>query len=29
VVDAAKFLPVDDSTKGFDNIAGALRCRRR
>ena len=23
-VDATKFLPVDDSTKGFDNIAGAL-----
>jgi mono/diheme cytochrome c family protein len=23
-VDASKFLPVDDSTKGFDNIAGAL-----
>jgi hypothetical protein len=24
-VDAAKFLPSDDSTSGFDNIAGALR----
>jgi mono/diheme cytochrome c family protein len=23
-VDTTKFLPVDDSTKGFDNIAGAL-----
>jgi hypothetical protein len=23
-VDPAKFLPVDDSTRGFDNIAGAL-----
>jgi mono/diheme cytochrome c family protein len=23
-VDSSKFLPVDDSTKGFDNIAGAL-----
>jgi hypothetical protein len=23
-VDAAKFLPADDSTRGFDNIAGAL-----
>jgi mono/diheme cytochrome c family protein len=23
-VDASKFLPVDDSTRGFDNIAGAL-----
>jgi len=28
-VDATKFLPPDDSTHGFDNIAGALRCRRR
>jgi cytochrome c5 len=24
-VDAAKFLPSDDSTRGFDNIAGALK----
>jgi hypothetical protein len=23
-VDATKFLPADDSTRGFDNIAGAL-----
>ncbi len=27
-VDASKFLPPDDSTHGFDNIAGALDASR-